>query len=60
MTAGNGPFQQPSADGINIWSAAIADDRHADRMFGRETDPRAAIVSATILFQDATDKLVPI
>jgi len=29
-------------------------------VIGRETDPRAAIVSATVLFQDAADRLADV
>src|SRR6185436_2855786 len=54
----NGPHQQPSADRINIRAAAISHNRDADPVSGCETDPRAAIVSAPVFFQDAANNLV--
>src|SRR5688572_33034361 len=55
--SGNGSLQKPTADWIDGWFAAIGKNGDANSVIGRETDPRAAIVSAAVLFQDSADRL---
>ena len=56
--SGNGSLQKPTADWIDGRFAAVGNNRDANSAIGRETDPRAAIVSAPILFEDPANKLI--
>ena len=58
MAAGNGSLQQPMANWVNVRAAAVGDKRDANSVIGRETDPRAAVISATVLFEDPANKLI--
>jgi len=58
MAAGNGSLQEPTADWIDGRFAAVGHHCDANSVIGRETDPRAAVVSATILFEDPANKLI--
>jgi len=51
---GNGSLQQPVADRVDLRSATVGNNCNADSVFGRETDPCAAISAAAVFLQDAT------
>ena len=57
INTGNGSFQRASSRLVDTRFAAVGDDRDANSVVGSETDPRTAIVSATVLFQDSADRL---
>ena len=54
IAAGDGTFEEPTADGIDGGVAAVGEDDDADWMVRRETDPGAAVVAAAIFFEVAS------